>query len=414
MSELFRKEAVSHAVRRLDGEVLLGTTFSWSVIGYGLAGVVFIGLLFASLATYARTEAVTGWLVPHSGIIRMTARDGGVLEAIPVHEGDPVKAGQPLARIRLSTDTSNGDSGQILEQSAKSQIEATHLGAKAQVDKLLSDKAQLLQQQTVLKAQRAEAAHFVDILTAKQNLAQANLARAQELKAKGYLSQQALDTANSSFLAAQQDVSTAKSNLLSLDQQMAQIASQIVATPILVAQANSQAKADQAALGQKLEQITAGNEYTLTSPIDGKVMALPLDIGQTVTAGNSVMVLVPRNSPLEAELFVPSRAAGFVKPGQDVSLQYQAFPYEKFGSGKGRVVSVSRTVLAPGDISLSGMSLQEPVFRVRVALDKDYVSAYGQKTPLQPGMLLNAAIVIDRRSLLEWLLDPIYAVSKRA
>lgn len=414
MTTLFRHQAVNHALRRLDGEVLIGTALSWSLIGYGLVGLVFIGLLFASLASYARTEAVTGWLVPRSGIIRMTARDGGILEAIPVHEGDLVSVGQVLARIRLSTDTSNGDSGQILEQTARSQIQATHLGAEAQVDKLLSDKAQLTKEQSVLKSQQTEAAHLVDILTAKQGLAQANLARAQELKAKGYLSQQALDTANGSLLAAQQDVSTAKSNLLSIDQQMAQIASQIAATPILIAQANSQAKADQAALGQKLEQITAGNEYALTSPINGKVMALPMEIGQTVTTGNSVMVLVPRSSPLEAELFVPSRAAGFIKPGQYVSLQYQAFPYEKFGSGKGRVLSVSHTVLAPGDINLSGVSLQEPVFRVRVALDKDYVSAYGQKTPLQPGMLLNAAIVVDRRSLLEWLLDPIYAVSKRA
>jgi len=414
LPDLFRRQAVDHAVRRLNGEVLVGAPFTWSALSYGLVAVVVAGLLFASIATYARTEAVTGWLVPHAGIIRMTARNGGILETISVHEGDRVRPGQILAQIRLSTDTVNGDAGKALEQTALSQKDATGLAAQAQIDKLQADHGQLLTQQSALRAQREEASKFVDILASKLALAQANAKRAQELFNKGYLSQQALDTANASVLSGQQDVSSARSSLLSIEQQLAQIGNQIEASPILIQQARSQARADQAALSQKLEQITAGNEYALTSPIEGKVMAIPTEPGQTVTAGNSVMVITPANSPLEAELFVPSRAAGFIKAGQDVSLQYQAFPYEKFGSAKGRVISVSRTVLAPGDVSLAGLSLQEPVFRVRVAVDRDYVTAYGQRTPLQPGMLLTADIVIDRRSLLEWLLDPLYAVGKRA
>ena len=414
MSELFRKESVSHAVRRLDGEVLLGTPLSWAVLGYGCAAIVLAAMVFAALSTYARKETVTGWLVPHAGIIRMTARDGGVIETIAVHEGETVRAGQALARIRLSTDTANGDSGAILEQTARSQIQASTLGARAQIDKIHSDTAQLLKQSQALQAQRGEAAHYVDILISKQALAETNLSRAQALNAKGFLSQHDLDAARAAVLAAQQEVSAARSALLSIDQQLTLAGNQIAAMPILLVQAHSQAQSDQASLNQRLEQITAGNDYTLTSPVEGKVMALPVDIGQTVATGTSVMVLTPRNSPLEAELFVPSRAAGFIRPGQAVSLQYQAFPYQKFGSAKGRVISASRTVLAPGDITLSGMTMQEPVFRVRVALDRDFVAAYGARTPLQPGMLLNADIVVERRSLIEWLLDPLYAVGKRA
>ncbi len=386
---------------------------SWSILGYFLALVVAAGLAFASVATYARTEAVSGWLVPKAGIIRMTARNGGILQTLDVHEGDAIRPGQVLAEIRLSTDTSNGDAGQALAQSAQSQLRATDLAVKAQIDKLGADRAELTGQEKALTAQHEEAARLVDILTAKQGLAKANANRAQELFKKGYLSPQALDTADGTVLSAQQDVSAARSSMLSIEQQLAQIKSQIEASPFVVAQARSQALADRAALDQKVEQISASNEYALTSPVQGKVTALPMEAGQTVTAGNTIVVLTPTNSPMEAELFVPSRASGFINTGQDVSLQYQAFPYEKFGSARGRVISVSRTVLAPGDVTLSGISLQEPVFRVRVSLDQDYVAAYGQKTPLQPGMLLTAAVVIDRRSLLEWLLDPLYAVGKR-
>jgi membrane fusion protein len=58
--------------------------------------------------------------------------------------------------------------------------------------------------------------------------------------------------------------------------------------------------------------------------------------------------------------------------------------------------------------------LQEPVFRVRVSLDRESISAYNETVSLQPGMLLSADIVFDRRSLLQWLFDPIYAVGGRA
>ena len=50
---------------------------------------------------------------------------------------------------------------------------------------------------------------------------------------------------------------------------------------------------------------------------------------------------------------------------------------------------------------------------MRAALARERVDAYGAMMPLQPGMLLRAEVVIDRRSLLEWLFDPIFAAGRR-
>jgi len=91
---------------------------------------------------------------------------------------------------------------------------------------------------------------------------------------------------------------------------------------------------------------------------------------------------------------------------------YQAFPHEKFGSANGTIISISRTILAPSEVQIPGANMQQPVFRVRAALAQQGVYAYGQFVPLQPGMLLTANVVFDRRTLLEWLLDPIYATQR--
>jgi membrane fusion protein len=71
-------------------------------------------------------------------------------------------------------------------------------------------------------------------------------------------------------------------------------------------------------------------------------------------------------------------------------------------------------VLGPTEISIPGLKIDEPVFRVRVTLERENIAAYGEAIPLQPGMLLTADVVFDRRSLIRWLFDPLFAVAQRS
>ena len=82
----------------------------------------------------------------------------------------------------------------------------------------------------------------------------------------------------------------------------------------------------------------------------------------------TVAVIIPEGAKLEAELLAPSRAVGFIRPGQEVRLMLQAFPHQRFGTVKGEIKAMSTTVLGPTEISQSRVSsIQEPVFRIRVA-----------------------------------------------
>jgi membrane fusion protein len=96
-----------------------------------------------------------------------------------------------------------------------------------------------------------------------------------------------------------------------------------------------------------------------------------------------------------------------------VALSLQAFPYQRYGTVPGIVRTVSTTVLAPTEVGFPGLDLIEPVFRIRVSLSREAMHAYGQAIPIQSGMLVSADIVFDRRTLLQWVFDPIYAVGLR-
>ena len=104
-----------------------------------------------------------------------------------------------------------------------------------------------------------------------------------------------------------------------------------------------------------------------------------------------------------------TRAIGFIQPGQEVRILYEAFPYQQFGTYSGKVLKISQTILTKSD-TFTPIELKEPAYRITVALDRPDIDAYGKKIPLQADMLLRADIILEKRSLISWLLDPLLSV----
>jgi membrane fusion protein len=90
-----------------------------------------------------------------------------------------------------------------------------------------------------------------------------------------------------------------------------------------------------------------------------------------------------------------------------VRLHFDAFPYQKYGAGRGRVTAISRVPIEPSALD-SALGIEEPVFRIRVAID-EAVPKLGANAPalLRPGMTLSANLVLERRSLWEVLFNPV-------
>ena len=113
-----------------------------------------------------------------------------------------------------------------------------------------------------------------------------------------------------------------------------------------------------------MSENAARQSTVVTAPFDGTVTALNLKLGQSVQTGQTLATLVPVTSgvagpgllhlplpaTLQAQLFAPSRTAGFVRPGQTVYLRYDAYPYQKFGLHTGHITSVSATPFAPSEL----------------------------------------------------------------
>jgi membrane fusion protein len=131
-----------------------------------------------------------------------------------------------------------------------------------------------------------------------------------------------------------------------------------------------------------------------------------------VAADTQFATLLPKDSPLHAELLVPTRAIGFVHAGQAVTLRYEAFPYERFGQFSGKVESVGKTIWTAGD-SVGPIAVREPVYRIIVDLERQQVAAGPDAFPLRAGMVASADLLMEKRTLLEWLFQPVIQLRER-
>jgi membrane fusion protein len=160
---------------------------------------------------------------------------------------------------------------------------------------------------------------------------------------------------------------------------------------------------------QRMAEIKGRGAYVIRAPSSGRVSTLQATAGQNADPQRLQLEIIPEDSVLQAELFLPARAVGFVETGQAVRILYDAFPYQHFGAYRGRVVKVSQTILTSSDAA-GPIKLNEPAYRVTAVLERPDIDAYGKRVALQPDMLLKADIILEKRSLVSWLTTPLRSV----
>lgn len=414
MSELFRREAVQNATRRLEGAVVLATPLSLRTLGIFLAAIIFAVSAFAANATYSRKATVLGFLVPDQGMIRATSQAAGTLQSVLIREGTIVAAGERIAVLNLATETTAGNVGDVVSQGLESESRAARTKAESRLAQLEVEREQSNNRLSRAEAELMQVETQVSLQKQRVELARAEWERGKEIAKKGYLARREVDARRVATLGAEQELAALMRQKATTERDIADIRARLASLPLEIDAARSEAQTAEATLSQRRAESEARRLQFVIAPVGGRVAALPVTTGQSVGAGSTVAVIIPTGGKIEAELLAPSRSIGFVKPGQDVALSLQAFPYQRFGTVAGTVRTVSSTVISPSEVGLQGLNLQEPVFRIRVSLSRDSMQAYSQTVPFQPGMLVSAEIVFDRRSLLQWLFDPIYAVGRRA
>jgi len=416
---LFRMEAVTEQQAVWLGTVLLAPRASHNAMA--VFALTIVGLLVLLLfGSYTRTARVGGLLVSAPGLVRVFAPQQGVLVHLYVREGDAVTRGMPLMELSTELQTqAQGDTRVAVVrrlQSRRDSLLAVRRGQE-QLQANLADNInkRLQSDQDVL----ARLSQELVLLRSRFVLASQTVDRQQLLYASRLVSVQTLNQAQDFLLQIASQQQSLERQKTTLEQERMTLAADLVNLPLKNQAELAETDRTISTLEQEIAETEARRQIVVTAPQDGTVSAVQAELGSSANTTVPLLSIIPAGSTLQAQLFAPSRSIGFVAPGQRVLLRYEAFPYQRFGRSEGAVASVSRAAISPAELpqQLTGLTtlydVNAPIYRITVALTQQAVTAYGKPVPLQPGMQLEADVLLERRRLIEWVFDPLYTLVGR-
>lgn len=409
---LFRKEVINEQSNTVEGSFLMTPRPAYSAVAGLLAVWILAVTVYLNMETYARKASVTGWLEPSHGVFKLysDARRGKVLDVI-VSEGQLVEKGTPLIKISYSSKDAFGHrvSTQLLAELEAKQsrtrqsmkrLHTLHLAQKERLDDQLS---QAEQTSTALS----------DIIALTQTqwlLASKQWEKARTLLDKGHISRADFEAHTLQRLNAEQKLALAKKDWSNEQANIATINHALATLPEQQANELANIENTYSDLTQQIVNHKSNMEEIIYAPRSGVISGLHVKAGYTVDSSRPLLTLLPQNADIQARIAVPVRSAGFLQEGQALHIRYDAFPYQKFGVQFGEIVNISPSLVLPGELTDVPISISEPAYLVTATLSTNEILAYGKSISLKAGMTFSADVQLSQRTLMEWLMEPLYSI----
>ncbi|HEZ2059634.1 TPA: HlyD family efflux transporter periplasmic adaptor subunit [Neisseria meningitidis] len=417
MSHLFRKEVFVAQQNKWTGQVILTRPFSFLFLTFCAFLIALCIIIFLIFGSYTNKTTVEGQLLPTMGVVRVYSSDIGTITHKFVEDGNFVKAGEPLFKLSTSR---FGEKGNVQAKlAAEANLKKTLALQELERLKRIHQNEQKNVHNNIhrLNNQLENIKQQITGQNRQIRLAEKTLNKNKFLASQGAVSQQDKMTAESHLLEQRSRLESLKREqnnaIRELDEQKITLSSLPERHKTELSQLNRAITE----MNQEILDFDLKSEQTIRASKSGYISTINVDIGQQVEPSKLLLSIVPEQTELVANLYIPSKAVGFIKPKDKVVLRYQAYPYQKFGHATGEIISVARTALGKQELSGLGIIftnptlLNEPAYLVKVKLEKQTIKAYGENKPLQIGMILEADILHERKKLYEWILDPLYSIS---
>lgn len=429
-NKLFRNEVIAaQGSRGLGAMRLAQPTSGWIIVSIAL---VLTAILFAfvTLGSVTKKARVAGITVPSSGSLSILAPNSGILKRSYVKEGDQVEAGQPIFEISTERQSAGGEITELVSQQLLIRQQTIESERRLRISQTVEKRRAIDERIQNLYAEAIQLEQEIGLAKRRKGLAEKTVDNYHTLQVNGFVSPAQIQQRQEELIDIDSRLSTLERTRVQLEASRLNIEADRKALSNSLNADLAQFKLSAASLKQEIAENQNRKTSLIVASNTGTVTALAYEQGQAVNAGQSLATLI-RNADkkniaddLEVHLYIPSRTAGFVAPGQIVLLRYQSYPYQKFGLQSGIVTAVSKTPFAPSELpanlastilsnsqqSTLGSSVSEALYRVKVKIDKQSITAYGHEQLLKPGMTLDADIIQEHRRIWEWIFDPILAI----
>ena len=430
-------------------------------IAYAIMSLFALTLIWACVARVDIVASAKGKIIPSGRTKLIQPFETGVVRAIHVHDGQVVKAGEPLIELdptineaeskhyqsdliaaqldvaRLRAELSEGDPEANFHPPEDAPAPLVSVQRKFLKDQLAEQQAKLAvldRQREQKEAERGTTEATIGKLEASLPI----LAERVEMRKTLY---DHTTGSKASYLELLQPYVEGQHELEVQQRRYDEATSAIAAVgqQHIEAEAefrrnryNDLVEAERKANGLSEDLIKFQHRaelQMLTAPVDGTVQQLAVHtIGGVVTPAQNLLLIVPADSHLEIEAMILNRDIGFAHPGQDAQIKVDAFNFNRYGLIEGKVVSVSPDAIArnkPADKGRSDQNdesenessepiNQELVYAARVSLSRSKMQVEDRLVDLSPGMAVNVEIKTGSRAIISYLLSPLLRYKQEA
>jgi hemolysin D len=401
----------------------------WLLIAFAV-----IALLWAVFGYMDVVATAHGRIVPSDRTKVIQPFDTATVKAIHVIDGQAVKAGEVL--VELDATSTAADSTRIANDLLTARMQGAR--ALAMLDVLATGRlpvleripdvatGRLAQERRILDGQygeyqarlaridadiakrEAELASTREIVTKLEQTAPIARRRAQDFKdlvGRNFISEHGYLDKEQLRIEQEADLATQRSRLKELAASLQEGRSQRIS---LQAEAKRLAldslnEAEQKSTSYRQELVKAQSRdklMTLTAPVDGTVQQLAVHtVGGVVTEAQQLMMVVPKDNPIEIEAFVENKDIGFVNPGQEAVVKIETFPFTKYGTIEAKVASVSSDAVNDEKRGL--------IFPARVLPARTKLQVENKTVNLTPGMAVTVEVKTAQRRVIEYFLSPL-------
>lgn len=401
-----------------------------------LASVALVAafLVWAAVTHVSEVAVTTGEVVPSGRVRRVQHLEGGIVAEIAVRDGDVVDAGQTL--LRLDGTRAAAELDQIRARQAALILERERLAAfgtgrepdftvagpghddLAETQRTIYRTAVAAREadREVLERQIAQREADLVVLDERQAaLQQQSALLAEEMDMREHLYRENLSS-KVVYLDIKRKVAQVRGDLAALlgERQRVQGAldearSRLAALDTdLRREALTEMGRVTAELAEVHESLARLEDrvarLTMTAPVRGVVQGLSVNtIGGVVAPGDTLLEVVPLDAELVAETRISPQDIGHVHVGQDATVKVAAFNFARYGSIPGVLEDISASTFVDDQ--------KRPFYRGTIRLERPYVGADPKRNRVLPGMTVQADIDTGDKTLLQYLLKPVYAAT---
>ena len=426
----------------------LGRMMTWTICAFGL-----LGLAWASWGHIDIVAVSAGKIVTQARTQVIQAPEAGIVKSILVEPGQRVRQGETI--IMLDTSAIQAEIDHAREDLVQARLDEVRL--RSFIDPSQSDAyvgiadigpAEIERSRLQLVAQRLERQSRVSAIDREVEMRRSELEMSQLLfnKAQDVLplieerasirsnaakiefgskllnleAQQQVIEMTAEMAIQRQKIASGASTIGALAHQKQQVEAEFLKTAYNdLARALTQKSAAIENLGKAKRRLELS---TIKSPVDGIVTQLSIrTLGGVLSPSQQLVSITPDGSPLEVEVVLPNREAGFVTKDMDVEVKVDAFPFTRYGLLKGHVISVAQDAepqanpnestafgsQRKADQSLNIEGSERLLYTVRISIEPGTLKLDGKPAPLMPGMSVRAEIKTGSRSILEFLIAPL-------